>query len=136
MKIRSSFVANSSSSSFIIAVKDFSKIEISPEWIQPMIKKVFNKLLNGDQYSDIVKLNEYFKDRYLSRNATDEDLKEALQEDEYLKSLYDRCIESINKGYIVVFKEVDYHDETTTEIFESLPTEADDNGIYLLRSEN
>lgn len=126
MKYRSDFVTNSSSSSYIIAYQQV------PNYDEATMKKYpalacFNRLIDivltassdynetdkGDKITTKEELNDFFVDRYGCSLRT---LDEVLSDDEYLKEQYEKCVNAIQRGYIVLFKEVSYSDDILADL--------------------
>ena len=142
MKFRLGFVTNSSSSSYVIAIKDIGIEEELfnqlPQYAKNAIN-VYQKLMKADAdqtISSIEELNEYFvyeyyygKDKTLS---TEEKLQYTLNDDDWCKVRYNKWFENIKNGYIIVIHDVEYSDESKREMFDKL---ADEEQIIILESE-
>ncbi len=130
MKIRQDFVTNSSSSSYIIAYQQ------TPNYDEETLKKhpalaCFNRLIDmvltassnynetekGDKLTTKKELDNYFVKRYGWTGCTLDDI---LSDDEYYKKQYDKCLDAIQHGYFVLFKEVDYSDDTLSDLIREL----------------
>lgn len=130
MKYRSDFVTNSSSSSYIIAYKQ------TPNYDEATLKKYpalacFNRLIDmvlnassdcnetdeGYKITTEEELNNFFVDRYGYSLHT---LYDILSDDEYLKERYDKCVNAIQRGCVVLFKEVSYSDDILAELIRKL----------------
>lgn len=130
MKIRTDYVTNSSSSSYIIAYQQ------TPNYDEATLKKYpalacFNRLIDivltasndynetneGDKISTKEELENFFMERYGWGGCT---LDEILSDDEYLKERYDKCINAIQRGHTVLFKEVSYDDSTLADLIREL----------------
>lgn len=130
MKVRTDFVTNSSSSSYIIAYQQ------TPNYDEATLKKYpaldcFNRLIDivlsaSSDYNETdashkittkEELNNFFVD---SCGWADHTLDDILSDDEYLKERYDKCIDAIQRGYVVLFKEVSYYDDTLADLIREL----------------
>lgn len=118
MKYRSDFVTNSSSSSFIMAYKDSpfvdeDTIEKYPflkaiDAIVPIIfKREADESETAEVISTIEELREYIGFRY---SWVAETVDSVLKRDSYVRNIYAESVEYLNKGYKIVFKDVDYDD--------------------------
>ena len=128
MKIRSDFVTNSSSSSFIIAYKPMeldSKILKNYPFLEKL-KSLIPMLLNSSDDFDTmsaIELNDEKIVKKIFSYKDEEDLNEILEKvEKYLKN-----------GFHVYEKDISNYNETVVEIFESL--ENDDNFKILYREE-
>lgn len=135
MKIRSGFVANSSSSSFIIAYKNIYN-ENLPKWAERMIEKLIKKG-NAEVFSNIEDYKKSLMDNYC---IMDEDQwLEELEESSYIATNFEMATKAFEKGLMVSEIDVDYNDESGNDFFCNLTPFADyneDEAIFLIRSCN
>lgn len=125
MKYRIDFVTNSSSSSFIIALKNSSKEidNILLEWAKKQL------IENAEQINSIEQLDSYFikKYAYFRTNVT---LEQLLADEPYLNEEYKKCKRAIENGSKIIFKTIsceglNEHLEMFEELFEMLEESTD-----------
>lgn len=118
MKIRSGFVSNSSSSSFILPL-DANTEEVA---ITISLSDLI-KMFDGDETSleKIVRteedLREYILDQYGWHDAT---IEEIVGDESYIHDIYYDSLRMINEGKIVIFGGVSYHDQGLERILKQL----------------
>ena len=133
MKTRSDFVTNSSSSSFVLAMKAMPDIDKDTLKKYPFLKaymqlveKVFD---SGELIKTKEELDQWFMHEYGYPNTT---LEALLGDDEYLQPDYMEMADKIDTGYWLWCADVDYDEETMREIIYSLK---DGNNFILIKSD-
>lgn len=131
MKIRSDFVTNSSSSSYVIAYKDSPDFDEETLQRYPVLKNfgaiLESIMLTANDYGDttegecvktVKELDEHFVGCYKYGDINT--LEKILDDDDHLKEQYGKCIKLLDDGYRIVFKSVDYNDTVFDAILRNL----------------
>lgn len=122
MKIRVDFVTNSSSSSYVVMMRN--KIEVPNEIMEqyPIIKWAF-KLVEtaldaGNSISSKEELERNFLDNYgWTKKPT---LVELFEDDPSLKDDFDEFLKKIEEGFTIYKLNIDYNEEALAKAIESM----------------
>lgn len=143
MKIRKDFVTNSSSSSYVIAYKKFPEIDEETLAKYPFLKchgELIEKILfaegNNDTTEGVVsrtkeEYDEYFVDYHGWRDQ--DTVEKILENDKWLVDEYNEAVEWIEKGFNILYKDVDYSDTYCENVIAALAY--DTENFVILRSE-
>lgn len=139
MKIRSDYVTNSSSSSYVIAYRSLPEFDEETLAKYPFLKsygKLIEKVLFAEGDNDTTagevartkeEYDQWFLSTYSWRNNT---LEEVLEDDRWLRDRYNKAIEYLEKGFNILSKDVDYNDEYCANMLQELAKD-EDNFVIL-----
>lgn len=135
MKIRTSFVTNSSSSSYVIAYRSVPEFDEETLTKYPFLKtygQLIEKVLftegdndttSGEVARNKEEYDKWFRDCYSWRSS--DTLEDLLNDDRWLKQRYDKAVEYLEKGFNILSKSVDYNDEYCMAMLHELAKDKD-----------
>lgn len=127
MKYRQGFVTNSSSSSFVIAIKDRSE-PFNRAFIDAFIKTTGDETRIGQFISTKEELDAEYKGYCWGSLNT---LEKLFEEETELKETYDKTLQLINDGYAIIKKSISYSDEGFSDFVYQLAKASPEDVIIL-----
>lgn len=120
MKRRNSFVANSSSSSFIIGIKDSVKTvdESLPKWASVMMENLLDYLSEDRQFTTKEEFDEYILENWGYDDST---IEEIMEDSRYIRDMYPKAVKALESGMTLIRANVENDDNWLIRFLGDLP---------------
>lgn len=143
MKIRSDYVTNSSSSSFVIAYKSLPEIDEETLKKYPFLRNYGNLIekalfTEGDNETTegvVSRTKEEYDKNFIDYYGWGEynTVEKIIEDEEYLADEYNKVVEYIGKGFNILNKSVDYNDTYCSNMIRELAK--DEENFVILEAE-
>jgi len=127
MKIRQGFVTNSSSSSFVLAVKQLPEVDEEVAKSHPVLKYVYKMVIDtiegksDDVVRTLAEYDKFISGKVYGRYATALDaLIYEYDDEEGGKKLYAERAAVFNKGYTLYYLDIEYSDESLADMLRAM----------------
>ena len=134
MKVRSDFVTNSSSSSYVIAYRNLPEFDDETLVKYPFLKnygKMIEKVLfsegdEGTTAGEVVRTKEEYDKWFVDMHGwRDQTLEKLLEDDKWLADSYKKAVEYLENGFNILLKDVDYNDMYCDQMLNELAKDGD-----------
>lgn len=123
MKVRSSFVSNSSSSSFVLPMKNIND-KFTFEFTLEDLRKAFDES-DDSRVGEIISTKEALQEYYLD-DYGGESWEDLVENDPWAVEEYEKNVKKIEAGYSLVMGSVSYHEPFATKFLTLMGAEVND----------